>query len=86
MHAFDDFRFKAHEHLIDLEATTNQLMLLVVSDEMTGKIWDDTLSRQKCSYSAWIAVAESRSCPDVPAIDETLIDGSTTNNFFKPTE
>lgn len=58
MHANDDFRFKAHEHLIDLEATTNQLMMLVVSDELTGKVWDDALTRQKCSYAAWIAVAD----------------------------
>ncbi|WP_433588252.1 hypothetical protein [Pseudomonas koreensis] len=84
MHAFDDFRFKAHEHLIDLEATTNQLMQLVVSDDMTGKIWDDTLSRHKCSFSAWIAVADSRACQDVPAIDEKLIDQSFSNNFLKP--
>lgn len=60
MHANDDFRFKAHEHLIDLEAMTNQLMMLVVSDELTGKIWDDALTRQRCSYAAWIAVADSR--------------------------
>ena len=60
MHANDDFRFKAHEHLVDLEATTNQLMMLVVSDELTGKVWDDALTRQKCSYAAWLAVAENR--------------------------
>ena len=86
MKAYDDFRFKSHQHLIDLEATTNHLMMLVVSDEMTGKNWEDALSRQKCSYAAWIAFADSLTCPDVPAIDEELIDESSSNNFLKPTQ
>lgn len=86
MKASDDFRFKSHEHLIDLEATTNHLMMLVVSDEITGKIWDDALSRQKCSYAAWIAIADSRTCPDVPVIDEKLIDESSSSNILKSTQ
>ena len=57
-------------------------MMLVVSDEMT----EDALSRQKCSYAAWIAFADSLTCPDVPAIDEELIDESSSNNFLKPTQ
>jgi len=55
----EDFRFKAHHYLLDLEATNNQLMMLVVAGEVSGKIWDDALSRQRCSYTAWFEAVGS---------------------------
>lgn len=60
----EDFRFKAHHFLLDLEATNNHLMLLVVAGEVTGKIWDDALARQKCSYAAWFEVVDSNEASD----------------------
>lgn len=62
----EDFRFKAHHYLLDLEATNNHLMLLVVAGEVSGKIWDDALARQKCSYAAWFEVVESNDVSDAP--------------------
>jgi hypothetical protein len=41
----DDFRFTAHQHLLDLDATTNHLMMLVVAKEVSGIRWDDAVLR-----------------------------------------
>ena len=61
----EDFRFKAHHYLLDLEATNNHLMLLIVAGEVTGKIWDDAISRQKCSYAAWLEAVDANEVSDV---------------------
>ena len=62
----EDFRFKAHHYLLDLEATNNHLMLLIVAGEVTGKIWDDAISRQKCSYAAWLEAVDANEVSDAP--------------------
>ena len=62
----EDFRFKAHHYLLDLEATNNHLMLLVVAGEVTGKIWDDALTKQKCSYAAWLEAVDANEVSGAP--------------------
>jgi hypothetical protein len=49
----DDFRFNAHRHLIDLDATTNHLMLLVVAGNTSGATWGEAVSRQQVAFEAW---------------------------------
>lgn len=56
MPSTDDFRFNAHHLLIDLDATTNHLMMLVVSREVTGCGWDEALIRHKQAYEAWASI------------------------------
>ncbi|MDD1011818.1 hypothetical protein M5G27_30710 [Pseudomonas shahriarae] len=51
--------------MLDLEATNNHLMLLVVAGEVTGKIWNDALTRQKCSYAAWLEAVDANEVSDV---------------------
>ncbi|WP_373217201.1 hypothetical protein [Parasutterella excrementihominis] len=52
----DDFRFTSHHLLIELDAATNHLMMLVVSKEVSGPKWDKATQRQKRAYEAWTAL------------------------------
>lgn len=53
MRHHDDYRYAAHRHLLDLEASTYQLMMLVASGDISGIIWDGALERQRRSFSSW---------------------------------
>lgn len=37
MNAADDFRFKSHELLLDLDAAINQMMMLIATRELSGE-------------------------------------------------
>ncbi|ENA27829.1 MULTISPECIES: hypothetical protein [Pseudomonas] len=65
----EDFRFNAHKRLLDLDATTNHLMMLVVADELSGFRWDEAVSCQKLASEAWtVLLAEVQTDP-MPALD-----------------
>ncbi|WP_429379310.1 hypothetical protein [Pseudomonas frederiksbergensis] len=49
----DDFRFTSHHLLLELDAATNHLMMLVVAKEVSGLRWDAAAQRQKLAYDAW---------------------------------
>jgi hypothetical protein len=69
MFSIDDFRFTAHQHLLDLDATTNHLMMLVVAKEVTGVRWDDAVLRQKLAYDAWTSILPGVHMDPMPALD-----------------
>lgn len=69
MHTSDDFRFKAHQHLLDLDATTNQLMMLVVAAEVSDPRWSEALMRQKLAYEAWASILTGVQIDPMPAFD-----------------
>lgn len=69
MHTSDDFRFKAHQHLLDLDATTNHLMMLVVASEVSGPRWSEALLRQKMAYEAWSAILIGIQIDPMPIFD-----------------
>lgn len=69
MPSTDDFRFNAHHLLLDLDASTNHLMMLVVSGEMTGSRWDDAVSRHKQAYESWASILTGIKTDPLPAID-----------------
>jgi hypothetical protein len=69
MPSTDDFRFDAHHHLINLDATTNHLMMLVVAREVTGKRWEEALSRHKQAYEAWASILPGINIDPLPALD-----------------
>lgn len=65
----DDFRFTAHQHLLDLDATTNHLMMLVVAKEVSGIRWDDAVLRQKLAFEAWTSILPGVHTDPMPALD-----------------
>jgi hypothetical protein len=69
MFSIDDFRFTAHQHLLDLDATTNHLMMLVVAKEVTGVRWDDAVLRQKLAYDAWTSILPGVHMDPMPSLD-----------------
>lgn len=82
MPPIDDFRFNAHHLLLDLDATTNRLMMLVVSREMTGYRWDDAVSRQKQAYDAWASALTGIQTDPMPAFDgrPVQVSGETSHS------
>jgi hypothetical protein len=69
MFSIDDFRFKVHHLLLDLDATTNHLMMLVVSREVAGSRWDEAVARQKLAYDAWTSILSGVQTDPMPALD-----------------
>jgi hypothetical protein len=53
MSTHEDFRFSSHHLLIELDAATNRLMMLVVGKEVSGLRWDEAVTRQKRAFDAW---------------------------------
>lgn len=65
----DDFRFGSHVLLVELDAATTQLMMLVVAGEISGTQWDEALSRQSAAYKEWISAVAGISSDPMPALD-----------------
>lgn len=78
MPATDDFRFNAHHLLLDLDACTNDLMMLVVSHEVTGSRWDEAVSRHKQAYTAWAAILIGIQTDPLPALDGRPVEGNSS--------
>ncbi len=74
----DDFRFNAHHLLLDLDATTNHLMMLVVSHEVSGSRWEEALVRQQRAYAAWVSILPGIQIDPMPVLDGRAVDGITT--------
>jgi hypothetical protein len=64
-----DFRFHSHVLLVELDAATTQLMMLVVAGELSGNRWDGAFSRQSVAYSAWVAAVNGVPTDPMPALD-----------------
>jgi hypothetical protein len=75
MPSIDDFRFTAHRHLLDLDAATNHLMMLVVSREVEGSRWDDAVSLHRQSYEAWASILTGIKTDPMPALDGRPAEG-----------
>ena len=78
MPSTDDFRFNAHHLLLDLDAATNHLMMLVVSHEVTGSRWDEAVSRHTQAYAAWAAILTGISTDPLPALDGRPVGGDSS--------
>lgn len=50
----DDFRYMAHRHLLELDASSSRLRYLVSSGEIKGVPWDDAVAWHQKSYDAWV--------------------------------
>jgi hypothetical protein len=76
VNTLDDFRFIAHKHLLDLDAATTHLMMLVVSSEVSGSHWEDAVSRHKLAIDAWSALFVGIPLDPMSALDGRSPDGS----------
>jgi hypothetical protein len=77
----DDFRFASHHALIELDAATNHLMMLVVSKEISGPRWVESVQRHRRAYEAWTALLSTSLEPPPSDMIEysTGSNGSITN-------
>ncbi|WP_085654120.1 MULTISPECIES: hypothetical protein [unclassified Pseudomonas] len=65
----DDFRFRAHVLLVELDAATTRLMMLVGAGEIYGTQWDEALSLQSAAYKEWISAVAGIAIDPMPALD-----------------
>ncbi|MNI57505.1 hypothetical protein D3C73_1125710 [compost metagenome] len=74
----DDFRFQSHVLLVELDAATTKLMMLVVAGELSGSRWDEAFAQQSAAYSAWVSVATGVQIDPMPVLDGRPVDGAPT--------
>lgn len=53
MNNLDDYRFQSHELLLELDAATTNLMMLVSARQLEGTLWNEATYRQKLAYETW---------------------------------
>ncbi|WP_338487145.1 hypothetical protein VRB78_13845 [Pseudomonas trivialis] len=53
MSGIDDFRFKSHQLLIELDAATSKIMMMVSGKEVSGLDWDAATLRHHDAFEAW---------------------------------
>lgn len=58
-----DFHFKPHQLLLELDESTTDMKMLVVSGEMTGERWTRATRRQSAAYTAWNTFINESSPP-----------------------
>jgi len=76
MTSTDDFRFTAHHRLLDLDAATNHLMMLVVSGEVSGDRWNAAVNSHKHAYEAWGTILIGIQTDPMPALDGRPAEGN----------
>lgn len=65
----EDFRFRAHVLLVELDAATTKLMTLVIAGELSGYRWEEAFARHSAAYSAWMSAASGIAIDPMPALD-----------------
>lgn len=68
MCGIDDFRLRSHQLLIELDASTTKMMMLVSSREVRGVNWEAATLRHRQAFEAWESFLNS---PD-SALDRPL--------------
>lgn len=69
MISIDDLRFQSHSLLVELDAATTQLMMLVVEGNLSGARWDEAFARQSSAYSAWVTAVRGVKVDPMPVLD-----------------
>lgn len=64
MTATDDFRFHAHELMVDLDAATTEMMKLISAHQLSGPEWERVTQWQHEAYERWMSYLNERSYPD----------------------
>lgn len=82
MFNIDDFRFKSHHLLLELDAATNHLMMLVVAKDVSGPRWDAAAQRQKLAYDAWASLLYQPTEDSVHCLDGRSLGGNGSMTQF----
>ncbi len=53
MSSLEEFRYRSHELLIELDAATTRMMMLVSMKEVTGPVWDESSKSHRDAYNSW---------------------------------
>lgn len=69
MNNLDDYRFQSHELLLELDASTTNLMMLVSARQLEGTLWNEATYRQKLAYEAWATFLNSPNIDPMPMLD-----------------
>jgi hypothetical protein len=69
MSSTEDFRFQSHQFLLELDAATNHMMMLVSARQVTGYAWDEAAKRQKLAYETWAAFLYGPETDPMPSLD-----------------
>ncbi|POA52083.1 hypothetical protein C1889_24100 [Pseudomonas sp. FW507-12TSA] len=59
----DDFRYMAHRHLLEIDASNSRLSYLISSGEIKGGLWDDAVAWHQKSYNAWVIFLSQNAQP-----------------------
>ncbi|NVZ22137.1 hypothetical protein [Pseudomonas costantinii] len=59
----DDFRFRSHELLVELDAATNKMMMMVVSKQVSGPDWEEATKKHHAAFEAWNSFLNSSDLP-----------------------
>lgn len=59
MSSQEEFRFSAYELLIELDASTTKMMMLLSAKEVDGEYWDEATQRHDTAFQAWHAFLAS---------------------------
>lgn len=59
MSCIDDFRTNSQKLLIELDAATTKMMVLVASKTVTGPEWEEAVNDQKAAFDDWISLLNS---------------------------
>jgi len=60
----DEFRFRAHELIVELDATTSEMMKLIAAHQMTGPEWEHATRLQHEAYERWLSYLNDRVPPE----------------------
>lgn len=69
MSNLDDYRFQSHLLLLELDAATTNLMMLVSARQLEGAPWIAATNRQKLAYDAWAAFLYASTTDPMPVLD-----------------
>ena len=60
----DDFRFHAHVLIVELDAATTEMMMLISAHQLNGPEWERVTQRQHDAYERWMKYLNERSYPN----------------------
>jgi hypothetical protein len=69
MSNLDEYRFQSHQLLLELDAPTTNLMMLVSARQLEGIVWIGAANRQKLAYEAWAAFLYTPATDPIPPLD-----------------
>ena len=69
MSNLDDFRFQSYELLLQLDAATTHLLMLVSARQVEGASWIEAINRQMLAYEAWATFLNLPKIDPMPVLD-----------------